>query len=255
MNKKTLLTGLLATVTLSEMAQTDESASPRVKENWAIGGVLTLLAPEADYYDKNLERYTPPSPMIYFGSSWLNGGIMGDRQAQFHLRSGVFNKIDCGFTILQVSRNLYRGVVGVSAGFQIGGYMYNLSKNYKVKMDGYRVEIVPSDDNTKNDSHRVKKVPSNENDNDLDFTAVRIPLLIGAQTNNRLFSLQTGLGLCHTSRFGVQWLVTAGLGPITINYSQNLTPLFELNDGTKAYPSSLTVGFDLWYYFCRFTHP
>ena len=241
MNKKTLLTGLLATVTLSGMAQTDESASPRYKENWAIGGFLTLLAPEPDYYDKNLERYNPPSPMICLGSSWLNGGIMGDRQAQFHLRSGVFNKIDCGFTMLQVSRNLYRGVVGVTVGFQAGGYTYNISKNYSAKKDGHRVEIVPSDENDKED--------------DLSFTAVRIPLLIGAQTNNRLFSLQTGLGLCHTSRFGVQWLVTAGLGPITINYSQSLTPLFELNDGTKAYPSSLTVGFDLWYYFCRFTHP
>lgn len=241
MNKKTLVTGLLAIVTLSGMAQTEGSASPRVKENWAIGGVLTLLAADIDYYDKNLERYTPPSPMIYFGSSWLNGGIMGDRQAQFHLRSGVFNKIDCGFTILQVSRNLYRGVVGVTAGLQVGGYSYDLSKNYKAKKDGYRVEIVPSDENDK--------------EGDLSFTAVRIPLLIGTQTNNRLFSLQTGLGLYHTSRFGVQWLVTAGLGPITINYSQNLTPLFELNDGTKAYPSSLTVGFDLWYYYHRFKHP
>ena len=241
MNKKTLLTGLLATVTLSGMAQTDESASPRYKENWAIGGFLTLLAPEPDYYDKNLERYNPPSPMICFGSSWLNGGIMGDRQALFHLRSGVFNKFDCCFTMLQVSRNLYRGVVGVTVGFQAGGYTYNISKNYSAKKDGHRVEIVPSDENDK--------------EGDLSFTAVRFPLLIGAQTNNRLFSLQTGLGLCHTSRFGVQWLVTAGLGPITINYSQSLTPLFELNDGTKAYPSSLTVGFDLWYYFCRFTHP
>ena len=241
MNKKTLLTGLLATVTLSGMAQTDESASPRYKENLAIGGFLTLLAPTIDYYDKDLERYNPPSPMICLGSSWLNGGIMGDRQAQFHLRSGVFNKFDCCFTMLQVSRNLYRGVVGVTVGFQAGGYTYNISKNYSAKKDGHRVEIVPSDENDK--------------EGDLSFTAVRIPLLIGAQTNNRLFSLQTGLGLCHTSRFGVQWLVTAGLGPITINYSQSLTPLFELNDGTKAYPSSLTVGFDLWYYFCRFTHP
>ena len=241
MNKRTLFTGLLAIVTLSGMAQTDESASPRYKENLAIGGFLTLLAPTIDYYDKNLERYNPPSPMICLGSSWLNGGIMGDRQAQFHLRSGVFNKFDCCFTMLQVSRNLYRGVVGVTVGFQAGGYTYNISKNYSAKKDGHRVEIVPSDENDK--------------EGDLSFTAVRIPLLIGAQTDNRLFSLQTGLGLCHTSRFGVQWLVTAGLGPITINYSQSLTPLFELNDGTKAYPSSLTVGFDLWYYFCRFTHP
>lgn len=241
MNKKIIITALLAFYTISGMAQTEESQASRGKQKWAVGGFLTLLAPEPDYYDKTLERYNPPTQMVWFGSSWLNGGMMGDRQAQFHLRSGVFNKIDCGFTILQISRNLYRGVVGVSTGLQFGGTMYNLSRGYGAEKDGYRVDIGPSDDNHKKD--------------ELSFAAVRIPLLIGAQTNNRLFSLQTGLGLCHTSRFGAQWLVTAGLGPVTINYSQNLTPLFKLSDGTKAYPSSFSIGFDLWYYLCRFTHP
>ena len=50
-------------------------------------------------------------------------------------------------------------------------------------------------------------------------------------------------------------LVTAGLGPLTVSYSHNLTPLFRLSDVTKARPSSLSVGLDLWYFFCRFTHP
>ena len=67
--------------------------------------------------------------------------------------------------------------------------------------------------------------------------------------------LQTGPGFYHTSRLGAQWLVTAGLGPLTINYSHHLTPLFKLSDGTKAHPSSLSVGLDIWYFFCRFTHP
>lgn len=170
------------------MSQTEESHAAREKQNWAFGGLITWLAPDFNYYDKNLECYNPPTQMVWFGSSWLNGGMMGDRQAQSHLRSGVFNKIDCGFTILQISRNLYRGVVGISAGLQIGGPMYKLSSGYSADKDGYRVDIVPTDDNHKKDN--------------LSFTIVRIPLLLGAQTNNRLFSLQTGLGLYQASRFG-----------------------------------------------------
>ena len=241
MNKKSILIALLAFFTISGMAQTEESDSSQVDWKWTIGGVPTLLAPEPDYYDKNCIRYNPPISLFWFGSSWLNGGMMGDRHAKFHLRSGVFNKIDVGFTILQFSRNLYRGILGVSFGLQFGATMYNISREYDAVKNGYRVNITSSE--------------GNQTEDDLSFATMRIPLLIGAQTNNRLFSLQTGLGLCYTSRFGAQWLVTAGLGPVTINYSQNLTPLFKLGDGTKAYPSSLTVGFDLWYYLCRFTHP
>ena len=241
MRKRCFIIMLFAFNMIVGHSQTEESQYSGGKVNWAVGGFLTLLAPEPDYYDKSLERYNPPVPMAWFGSSCPNGSIMGDRQAQFNLRSGVFTKIDCGFTILQFSRNLYRGFIGVSAGFQIGGTMYRLPSGYGAKKDGYRVEIAPLDD-----SH---------NKESLDFAAVRIPLLIGAQTRNRLFSFQTGLGLYHTSRFGAQWLVTAGLGPLTINYSQNLTPLFKLSSGAKAYPSSLSLGFDIWYLLCRFTHP
>lgn len=54
---------------------------------------------------------------------------------------------------------------------------------------------------------------------------------------------------------GAQWLVTAGIGPFTVNFTQNLTPHIKLADGTKAYPSSLTIGLDLWYAMCRFQRP
>ena len=82
--------------------------------------------------------------------------------------------------------------------------------------------------------------------------------------------MQTGLGLyaggskwedkseshplLHTRHVGAQWLLIAGVGPVTVNYTQNLTPLFKLEDGTKAYPSSLTVGVDIWYLMCRLLH-
>ena len=151
MNKKIIITALLAFYTISGIAQTEESQTPREKQKWAVDGILMWLAPQLEYYDKNIERYNPPVPWVWFGSSWLNGGMMGDRQAQFHLRSGVFNKIDCGFTILQISRNLYRGVVGVSAGLQFGATGYKLSSGYGAEKDGYRVDIGPSDDNHKKD--------------------------------------------------------------------------------------------------------
>ena len=43
------------------------------------------------------------------------------------------------------------------------------------------------------------------------------------------------------------WQVMAGIGPLTISYTQSLIPLFELNDGTSIYPNSLCLGLDLWY--------
>ena len=238
---KRVLSFILLCCSMTAMAQTDESVSERVKQKWAVGGLLTLLSPALDYYDKKRECYNPPVPMVWLGPSWLNGGMLGNQHAEYHLKSGIFNKLDYGFTILQISRNLYHGVVGISAGFQLGGIHYGISQDYSVEKDGHYVDFVPSDDNHKNDA--------------LSFFTVRIPMLIGIQTNNRLFSLQTGLGLCYTSRPGAQWLATAGLGPFTINLSQNITPLFKLRDGTKAYPLSLTIGVDIWYWLCRFSHP
>lgn len=233
-----IITALLSVLALSGMAQTEEPSSQKEIHNWAAGGLVGLLGagPNPEYYDKNIE-YNPPTPVVWFGSSWLNGSM----KENMNLRSGVFNKIDAGVTILQISRNLYNGVVGVSTSLQFCVTDYTLSSGFRAEKDGHRVNIVSSDE----DQER----------NHLSFTAMRIPLLIGAQTHNRMFSLQTGFGLCHTSRFGAQWLVTAGLGPITFNYSKNLTPLFKLNDGTEAYPSSFTLGIDIMYMISLFSHP
>ena len=135
---------------------------------------------------------------------------------------------------------------------------YAFSNGYLAKAVDSRIDFVPS--------------VSHLDDNDLFLYAVRIPLLVGIQTPKRWLSLQTGLGLyaggskykyrykgedksdkhhLHTSHVGVQWLLTAGIGPVTVNYTQNLTPLFKLADGTNAYPSSFTVGIDIWYLMCR----
>ncbi len=216
------------------MAQ-NEGGKQTVK--WSIGGALKLLAPDIERYDKGIVCYDPPSPMVWFGASWLNGGMMGDHHAQFPLRNGVFQKIDCGFTIFQLSRSLYRSNVGITAALQIGGSNYKVARNYSVEKEGYHVAFVPEDEEHQHDH--------------LYYTALRIPLQIGVQTSNHLFSLQTGIGLLFTTRPGAQWLTTAAFGPLTISYSQNLTPLFKLPDGTKAYPSSLSIGVDIYYLLSR----
>lgn len=228
--QRIIITALLSILALSGMAQTEEPSSQKEIQNWAASGLVGLLGagPNPEYYNKIIE-YNPPAPVVWFGSSWLNDSMTEN----MNLRSGVFNKIDAGVTILQISRNLYNGVVGVSTSLQFYVTDYTLSSGFRAEKDGHRVNIVSSSE----DQER----------NHLSFTAMRIPLLLGAQPHNRMFSLQTGFGLCHTSRFGAQWLVTAGLGPITFNYSKNLTPLFILNDGTEAYPSSFNIGVDIMY--------
>ena len=233
------ITLLFSLVALTGMAQTEsgDTISPDEKLKWSAGGMFMLMAPYADdsYYEKDENRYVPQTSSVWFGSARLSDGILSGRRSPFHLKNGFLKQQEGGFTLLQFSRNLYRGVAGYSVGLQFVGTTYTFK----------------------------------EYNNELTFTAVRIPLLVGIQTPRRWLSLQTGLGPyagwdkwedksdnhdIHPSHVGVQWLLTAGIGPVTVNYAQNLTPLFKLADGTKAYPSSFTVGVDIWYLMCRLLH-
>ena len=253
---------LFSIITISGMAQTEsrEKISPEEKSTWSAGGLLMLMAPNADntYYEKDEGRYVPQTSMVWLGSTRLSDGMMQGSQSPFHLRNGFLRQNEVGVTFLQFSRNLYRGLAGYTMGLQFIANTYAFSNGYLAKAVDSRIDFVPS--------------VSHLDDNDLFLYAVRIPLLVGIQTPKRWLSLQTGLGLyaggskykyrykgedksdkhhLHTSHVGVQWLLTAGIGPVTVNYTQNLTPLFKLADGTNAYPSSFTVGIDIWYLMCR----
>jgi hypothetical protein len=235
---KYVFTLFFTLIALLVMAQSEEKISPDEKLKWSAGGLFMLMAPYADdsYYEKDEERYVPQTSMVWLGSTRLSDRILQGSQSPFHLRNGFLKQQEGGVTFLQFSRNLYRGLAGYTVGLQFVGTTYAF-KDY---------------------------------DNELNLYAARIPLLVGIQTPRRWLSLQTGLGLyaggckwedkseshpsLHTSHVGVQWLLTAGIGPVTVNFTQNLTHLFKLTDGTKAYPSSFTVGVDIWYLMCRLLH-
>ena len=258
-----VVTLLFALFALSVMAQSAEEISPDERMKWSVGGLFTMMAPYADnnYFDKDRERYVPQTNMIWLGSLGLSDGVMQGNLPQFHHRKGFLKQMDGGVTLLLLSRNLYRGIAGFSVGLQFEGSTFSFSRNYLAKSKGDRIDFIPSE--------------SELEDNELSCFAGRIPLLVGVQTPKRWVSLQTGFDLyvggCeyeyrykgnkesesnhfHISHFGAQWLLTAGIGPFTVNYTQNLTPLFKLADGTKAYPSSITIGVDIWYWICRLTH-
>ncbi len=254
----------LCLVALSALAQSEEEPSHLENElKWAVGGVFMMMAPEVDhhYFDKNVERYIPQTPTVWLGSARITDDVMGGHQSPFHLRSGFPKKVAGGLTLLQLSRNLYRGMAGYSVGLQFEGATYDLMLDHVAKGVGDRVDFIPAE----------AELRSNE----LSVYSFRIPLMVGVQTPRRWLSLQTGLGLwaggneyeyqvkrhkrseyhnLHTYHVGAQWLLAAGIGPVSVCYSQHLTPLFRLTDGTKAYPSSLTFGLDIWYLMCRLTH-
>lgn len=257
-----VITLLFLLVALSGMAQSEEPSDTDDKRKWSAGGLLMMMAPYVDhhYYDKDNERFVPQSSMIWLGSSRVSDGIMHGSRPQFHLKDGFLDQMDGGVTLLQLSRNLYRGFAGYTIGLQFEGSTYHFSRNYIARSAGGRIGFVSAE-------------PELEENNMVSYAA-RIPLLVGVQTPKRWLSLQTGLGLYvggseyeyrfkgrdemhehhfHTSHVGAQWLLTAGIGPVTVNFTQNLTSHFKLTDGTKAYPSSITIGIDLWYLSCRLT--
>ena len=64
---------IIVVLLLSAQQGMAQDVEQQREEKWAHGGVLMLLAPDFDYYDKDLVRYDPPSPFIWFGGSLLNG--------------------------------------------------------------------------------------------------------------------------------------------------------------------------------------
>ncbi len=237
----------------------ERSRYARPREQWAAH--LLPLYPictngEVDYslFDYS-SCYDPQLPGLWVGGSTLHDGVFGNKYEGFHLRPGVWRKMEFGFTFLQVSRNLYRGVFGVSTALQFAIENYQLHRDVVAKRKGDKTEFVPSNEMLR--------------DNYINNFSVRIPLLLGVQTRSRVLSLQTGIILhgdrltyrnrypdekesvgqpFHGYHFRASYTAIAAIGPVTLSFTQSLVPLFQLTNGVKAYPSSLSLGIDCWYW-------
>ena len=234
---KKIIIILFCLVTTAGWAQTEETVSTRNKEDWSAGGILLLaFVGSTEGFDNNTEQYIPQVSEIWLGHSFLN---MGENQAQLNLKNGTLYKLDLGCTLLQVSRNLYHGIAGVSVGILVEAFNYTVANGYGAYKSDRLIIVEPKRERDDKDY--------------FDFTMLRVPMLIGVQTRNHHFSVQTGFALCYSSQPGAQWLATVGIGPATINYSKNLSPLFKTSTGARAFPSSLTIGVDILYCLCHFS--
>ena len=228
------------------------------------GYVEKLTKSMSDYYHQNelSECYDPQLPIFWMGKSLLQDGIMGHTYDGFHLPSGFSNRVEFGVTVVQFSKNFYRGIAGYTSGLQFGVEFYEFDPYMIAEKVGRRTEFHPLNEKLKT--------------NQLINTSFKIPFLVGLQTYGRQLSLQTGpvfhldfseYKFCfkgeklvddapfRTNNFRASWLTMVGIGPITLSFTQSLIPLFRLTDGTRAYPSSFSIGFDLWYWDRRLHRP
>ena len=224
-----------------------------------ITGHFPLICNYAATYGYNngdsIDYYDPPMSFFWIGEVKVHDGIFGRGNEDYHLRKGFMKNYEIGFTLGQISKNLYQGLAGVSCALQMILHHLSFDHDYMPYRTGDRVAFEPISPSLKS--------------NTLYYWMIRIPVLTGIQTRNRYFSIQTGPSFelrrggahefqivgeksddhrLHVTPLGVNWHVLANAGPLTIAYTQSLIPAFQLDDGTNAYTSSLTVGFNICFF-------
>ena len=150
------------------------------------------------------------------------------------LRKGISHSYDSGMTLFQISMPLYHHCVGGSSGLQLLFSSYSFSNKTNIK--------------------------------EINIKGLRVPFLIGYNSPHKSFSFQTGLAFnvitqnetkykdegealgVNLKTMSAEWMTLIGLYPLTISINLGLTPFLKLNNGTKGYTSSITVGLDLWWY-------
>ncbi len=187
----------------------------------------------------------------------LRDGIMGHKADGVPTKKGFLRQNEAGVTLLQLSKGLSRDIFGATTALQVGMGTIGLDRNYEATREDGKIQFVEAEEKLSSSS--------------IKYLTLKVPVLLGVQDRRHRFSLLSGvsLDLCmpgrdlyyyghqnddkkhhwriHANCFSANWQVMAGIGPLTISYTQSLIPLFELNDGTGIYPNSLCLGLDLWY--------
>lgn len=267
--KKYLTTLVLALAAITSTAQND--AGMKAQDASILESGIDSVPPRA-FFDtghvilayvmcpthSNTPRlFDPQMPAFWVGSMTLRDGIMGHKADGVPTKKGFLRQNEAGVTLLQLSKGLSRDIFGATTALQVGMGTIGLDRNYEATREDGKIQFVEAEEKLSSSS--------------IKYLTLKVPVLLGVQDRMHRFSLLSGvsLDLCipgrdlyyyghqnddkkhhwriHANCFSANWQVMAGIGPLTISYTQSLIPLFELNDGTSIYPNSLCLGLDLWY--------
>ena len=201
--------------------------------------------------------FDPQMPAFWLGNMTLCDGFMGHKPDGVPFKDGFFRQNEAGFTLIQLSKGLSHDVFGVTTALQVTLGTIGLDRNYEAIRENGKICFVDTKEALKSSV--------------INYTSIRVPVLLGIQDRRHRFSLLSGVALdfcipgrdlyyyCHQDEdkshhrrihancFSANWQVMAGIGPLTIGYSQSIFPLFKLSDGSGIYTNSLSIGLDLWY--------
>ena len=202
-------------------------------------------------------RFDPQLPAFWIGDMTLHEGFMGRKTDGVPIKEGFIRQNEVGLTILQLSKGVFSDLTGATTALQVGLGTIGLDKDYELTREKGKIGFVAAQETLSSST--------------INYLFLRIPFLVGVQDRKHRFSLLSGLSLdfcvpsydrynyrhqnedkrhycrIHAKPFSVNWQVTAGVGPVTVSYSHSLSPLFNLTDETRVFPSLLSIGLDLWY--------
>ncbi len=201
--------------------------------------------------------FDPQMPAFWLGSMTPRDGFMGHKADGIPLKEGFLRQNEAGFTLMQLSKGLCHDVFGATTALQLGVGTIGLDKDYEATREDGKIAFVDAGETLSSST--------------INYLTIRVPVLFGIQDRRHRFSLLSGVALdfcipgrdlynyrhqdeekshhwrIHANCFSANWQVMAGIGPLTISYTQGFIPLFKLRDGCDIYTSSLCVGLDLWY--------
>lgn len=206
---------------------------------------------------KSPRLFDPQMPAFWVGSMTPSDGFMGHKTDGIPLKEGFLRQNEAGFTLMQLSKGLSHDVFGATTALQLSVGTIGLDKDYEATRANGKIGFVDVEETLGSST--------------INYLTIRVPVLLGIQDRRHRFSLLSGVSLdfcipgrdrynyrhqdddkshhwrIHANCFSANWQVMAGIGPLTISYTQGFIPLFKMRDGSDIYTSSLCVGLDFWY--------
>lgn len=192
--------------------------------------------------------FAPRFATVWIGMANITGKVLGTKQIE-HAR---FSKsFELGVTPYYMSVPFTKNnSFGLSIAGQLVWNHLCFQKDYAVSENGGRWSFA--------------KLGQRANGNNINYLAVRVPLLLSLQDNTDYF---IGIGIApelrtnawyrmkgtdgtttdnyKLSRMGLNAMLSWGIGPLVVGGSFGITPLFKTAEGKKVYQNSFSLGVDV----------